>query len=52
MKINRILLLIASLSTSNLLKAQLYKSALGIRLGPTNGITYKSFNITGQLVCF
>ena len=28
---------------SNLSKAQLYKSALGIRLGPTNGITYKSF---------
>ena len=43
MKINKLLLLIALLFISNLSKAQLYKSALGIRLGPTNGITFKSF---------
>jgi hypothetical protein len=43
MKINKLLLLIAFLAISNLSKAQLYKSALGIRLGPSNGITYKSF---------
>jgi len=43
MKINKLLWLIAFLIMSNFSKAQLYKSSLGIRLGPTNGITYKSF---------
>ena len=43
MKIQKLLLLFAFISISNLSNAQLYKSALGIRLGPSNGITFKSF---------
>ena len=43
MKIKKLLLLFAFIAISNLAKAQLYKSALGIRLGPSNGITYKTF---------
>ncbi|PWK28845.1 hypothetical protein LV89_00398 [Arcicella aurantiaca] len=43
MKKHTIILLISFLSISFLSNAQLYKSALGIRLGPTNGITYKTF---------
>ncbi|MBC7409850.1 MAG: hypothetical protein H7339_15800 [Arcicella sp.] len=43
MKIQKLLLLFAFISISNLSNAQLYKSALGIRLGPSNGVTFKSF---------
>ena len=43
MKITKLLMLIAFISIGHLSKAQLYKSALGIRLGPSNGVTYKSF---------
>ena len=43
MKIQKLLLLAAFISISNLSNAQLYNSALGIRLGPSNGITFKSF---------
>jgi hypothetical protein len=43
MRKHTIILLISLLSISYFSKAQLYKSALGIRLGPTNGITYKTF---------
>ena len=43
MKIQKLLLLVAFISISNFSNAQLYKSALGIRLGPSNGITFKSF---------
>lgn len=43
MKKHTIILLISFLSISFLSNAQLYKSALGIRLGPSNGITYKTF---------
>ena len=43
MKIQKLLILVAFISISNLSNAQLYKSALGIRLGPSNGITFKSF---------
>jgi hypothetical protein len=43
MTIQRTLLVFILLSLNNLSKAQLYKSALGIRVGPTNGITFKHF---------
>jgi hypothetical protein len=46
MKARRILLsvlLLSFLCLSNTSKAQLYKSALGLRLGPANGITFKTF---------
>ncbi|MFC0184014.1 hypothetical protein ACFFJX_16315 [Pseudarcicella hirudinis] len=47
MKVKNILILslfvVSLLGFGNQAKAQLYNSALGLRLGATNGITFKSF---------